>query len=58
MKNLLKSNKEPHNNNIILSHISYSISNNCMNNDAYITCYKCRNCCRKFSKTGLLKKIK
>ena len=56
MKNLLKSNKEPHNNNIILSHISYSISNNCMNKDAYITCYKCGKCGRKFSKTGLLKK--
>lgn len=56
MKNLLKSNKESHNNNIVLSHISYSISDNCMNKDAYITCYKCGKCGRKFSKTGLLKK--
>lgn len=56
MKNLFKSKEKTNNTNIVLSHISYHINEDCMNKDAYITCYKCGKCGRKFSKTGLLKK--
>lgn len=55
MKNLINLNINTQDTSTLFAHIDYHISDNCINKNTDMICYKCGKCGRKFKKSGLLK---